>query len=145
MFSKIKAELSDKEKRNHYIKYVIVGVITMLISVLSFKVIRIYFPNLNENFANILSIIIAIVFSYFMNRSFVFESKESNVVKEFGKFFSGRLVTLIVEEVIFFLGITILQFAEMPVKISSTVIAFVMNYIFSRWMVFRNSKINEKK
>lgn len=145
MFSKLKDELSDKEKIKHYIRYLIVGVITMLISVFSFKVIRIYLPDLNENFANILSIIIAIIFSYFMNRSFVFESKERNVVKEFSKFFSGRLVTLIIEETVFFSGTAIFQFNEMPVKVSSTIIAFVMNYIFSRWIVFRNSKINNKK
>ena len=145
MFEKLKKELTDKEKRSHYIKYLIVGCITMFISVSSFKLIRVYLPELNENFANVLSIIVAIICSYFMNRAFVFESKERNVIKEFGKFFSGRLVTLVVEEIVFFVGIDVIQLTDMPVKISSTVIAFVMNYIFSRWMVFRNSKINEKK
>ncbi len=145
MFSKIKTELSDKEKRNHYIKYLIVGVITTIISVVAFKLIRVYIPTLNENIANVLSIIIAIISSYFMNRSWVFESKEKNMIKEFGKFFSGRLATLVVEEVVFFVGTTLLNFDELIVKIASSAIALVMNYIFSRWMVFRNSKINEKK
>lgn len=145
MFSKIKTELSDKEKRNHYIKYLVVGIITTVISILGFKLIRIYVPTLNENIANILSIIIAIIVSYFMNRSWVFESKEKNMIKEFGKFFTGRLATLVVEEVVFFVGTTLLTFDELIVKISSSAIALIMNYIFSRWMVFRNSKINEKK
>ena len=145
MFSKIKDELSDKEKRNHYIKYLVVGVITTIISVVAFKLIRVYVPTLNENIANILSIIMAIVGSYFMNRSWVFESKEKNMIKEFGNFFSGRLATLVVEELVFFWGTALLSFNELIVKISSSAIALVMNYIFSRWMVFKNSKINEKK
>lgn len=144
MFSKIKAELSDKEKMNHYIKYLIVGVITTVISVVAFKLIRIYLPELNENIANILSIIFAIICSYFMNRSWVFESKEKNMLKEFGKFFSGRLVTLIVEELVFLIGTSLLSFDELIVKVSSSAIALIMNYIFSRWMVFKNSKINKK-
>ncbi len=145
MFSRLKEEFNDKEKLKHYIKYLIVGVITTVISVVSFKLIRIYVPVLNENIANILSIIFAIICSYFMNRSFVFESKEKNMIKEFGKFFSGRLATLVIEELVFLIGTSLLKFDELIVKITSSAIALVMNYIFSRWMVFKNSKINEKK
>ena len=144
MIKRLKKELSDKEKRNHYIKYLVVGIITTVISVVGFKLIRIYIPTLNENIANIISIIIAIIISYFMNRSWVFESKEKNMIKEFGKFFSGRLVTLVVEELVFLIGTSALSFDELIVKISSSAIALVMNYIFSRWMVFKNSKINKK-
>lgn len=144
MFSRLKAEFSDKEKLKHYIRYIIVGVITTIISVVAFKLIRVYVPALNENIANILSIIFAIICSYFMNRSWVFESKEKNMFKEFGKFFSGRLVTLVVEELVFLIGTSALNFDELIVKISSSAIALVMNYIFSRWMVFKNSKINKK-
>ena len=67
MFQKLKEELKDKEKRNHYIKYLIVGLITTAISIGGFKLFRMYVPQLNENFANIFSIIIAIFFSYFLN------------------------------------------------------------------------------
>lgn len=144
VIKRLKKELSDKEKRNHYIKYLVVGIITTVISIVGFKLIRIYIPTLNENIANILSIIFAIICSYFMNRSWVFESKEKNMFKEFGKFFSGRLVTLVVEELVFLIGTSALNFDELIVKISSSAIALVMNYIFSRWMVFKNSKINKK-
>ena len=40
MFAKLKEELSDKEKRNHYIKYLIVGLITTAISIGGFKLFR---------------------------------------------------------------------------------------------------------
>ncbi len=145
MFSKIKKELSDKEKRNHYIKYLIVGVVTTLISISVFKLFRVYVSNLNENFSNIFSIMIAIVASYFMNRAYVFESKEKNRIKEFCKFFSGRIVTLVVEELVFLIGASVIKLDEMLVKVTASFIALIMNYVFSRWMVFKNSKINEKK
>ena len=144
MFQKLKEELKDKEKRNHYIKYLIVGLITTAISIGGFKLFRMYVPQLNENFANIFSIIIAIFFSYFLNRSLVFESKEKNILKEFGQFFSSRIATLIIEEIVFLLGILIAEHHEMIVKATASFVALIMNYIFSRWMVFKNSKINTK-
>ena len=64
MFAKLKEELSDKEKRNHYIKYLIVGLITTAISIGGFKLFRMYLPQLNENLANIFSIILDLLIPF---------------------------------------------------------------------------------
>lgn len=144
MIEKIKKLLKDREKMNHYISYFIVGVITTLISWITFKLFRVWFPQVNENISNILSILIAIVCSYFMNRVYVFKSKEKNKLKEFGSFLSGRLMCMVLEELFFFLMIEFTEVDEMIVKMFGSAIAMVVNYLLSRFFVFKDTMKNKE-
>ncbi len=129
----------------HYVRYFIVGVITTLISWISFKLLRVYIPMINENVANVFSILLAIVCSYFMNRLYVFDSKDKNIVKEFGSFFGGRIVTAVIEELYFFVMVTLLLFNEMFIKITASAIAMVLNYLVSRFFVFKKVNKDDEK
>ena len=51
-------------------------------------------------------------------------------------FCSGRIVTLIIEEVILFLFITNLHYASMKVKIVAQIVVVILNYIISKLWVF---------
>ena len=52
-------------------------------------------------------------------------------------FFGGRLVTLVVEEIILLVFITILGFASMPVKVIAQIIVIVLNYVISKFFIFK--------
>ena len=54
-------------------------------------------------------------------------------------FFAGRLVTLLIEEVILFIFITWLGLPSMVVKIMAQIIVIVLNYIISKLFVFKGN------
>lgn len=131
---------NDEKYRKHIITYLVFGIITTLVSWGSFWIMRKYIPMLNENIANIISIILAVIVAYVTNRKYVFSSTEKNIVKEFVAFCSGRAVTMIFETITFWLFATILGINEMLVKVGVSIIVVILNYIISKIFVFKNRK-----
>lgn len=78
-------ELSKKFLNKEVIFYLIFGVLTTLINLAVFSVLT-YF-NLNENLANIISIIVAVLFAYFTNRKLVFNSTASTLKEKLLEFY----------------------------------------------------------
>ena len=91
--------------------------------------------------ANILSWIAGVAFAYATNRKFVFESTEKNKIKEAGKFVMARVVTLAMDMLIMWLGVTILHFNDKIMKLISQVVIIVSNYVFSKIFVFRKENV----
>lgn len=131
---------NDVSYRKHIITYLLVGILTTIVSLGSFWLIRKALPFINENIANIASIALAILTAYASNRKYVFKSTEKNIFKEFVSFCSGRLVTMLVETVSFYVFATFLGLDEMLVKIAISVVIVILNYIISKVFVFKNRK-----
>ncbi len=64
-------------------------------------------------------------------------TKTAALVQMFA-FFSGRFFTLIIEETIIFVFITMLSYPSMWVKLAAQVVVVVLNYIISKLFVFKN-------
>ena len=100
-------------KYKEIINYLIVGGLTTVISLGVYYISVLTFLNPDDNLqlqiANILSWIAGVIFAYFTNRKFVFESKEKNKLKEAGNFVLSRLVTLFMDMGIMFLGVSVLH------------------------------------
>ena len=90
--------------------------------------------------ANIISWIAGVAFAYITNRKFVFESNESNQLKEISKFVTSRLATLFLDMIIMFIGVTCLHGNDKIVKLISQVLVIIGNYIFSKLFVFKKQK-----
>ena len=90
--------------------------------------------------ANIMSWIGGVLFAYFTNRKFVFESKETNKAKEAGKFFLARTLTLVMDMLIMGIGVTSLHLNDRIIKLFSQATIIVSNYIFSKLFVFTKNK-----
>ena len=119
--------------------YLFFGGLTFIISIASYAFFDITME-MNELVANIFSWIIAVLFAYITNRTWVFENTKSGaagIVQELIMFMSGRVATLVVEEVILLVFITWLGFGSMVVKIVAQVIVIVLNYIISKLIVFK--------
>ncbi len=129
--------IKNKEYRNQVILYIFFGIVTTIINWGTFYLLRRYVPVIEENIANIISIILAVTVAYITNRKYVFGSKEKNVLKEFLIFCSGRLVTMIVEAVGFFVFATLLGNNEMIVKVLISVVVIILNYFISKFFVFK--------
>ncbi len=128
-------------KYKEIINYLIFGVLTTVVSLLVYYISVYTFLNpenaVQLQIANILSWIAGVAFAYFTNRKFVFESKEKNKLKEAGKFVSARLVTLIMDMIIMYLGVTILLLNDKIIKLISQIVIIVSNYVFSKLFVFK--------
>lgn len=128
-------------KYKEIINYLIVGVLTTIISLAIYYISVFTFLNpensIELQIANILSWIAGVVFAYFTNRKYVFESKNENKIKEATKFVSSRITTLVLDMLVMWLGVTILHFNDKLIKIISQFLVVVVNYILSKLFVFK--------
>lgn len=136
-----------KELYNKYkeiINYLIFGVLTTIVSLIVYYVAVFTFLNpenaVQLQIANIFSWVAGVAFAYVTNRKYVFESTEKNKIKEVGKFVMARVVTLAMDMLIMWLGVTIIHFNDKIMKLISQVVIIVSNYIFSKIFVFKKKK-----
>lgn len=132
------------KKYKEIINYLIIGFLTTALSLGVYYLSVFTFLN-PENptqlqIANIISWIAGVAFAYVTNRTIVFESKNSNKIKEAGKFLASRLTTLFLDMLVMFLGVTLLHFNDKIIKIISQVLVIVGNYILSKLFVFNKKE-----
>lgn len=128
------------KKYEEIINYLIIGVLTTVVSLIVYYacVLTIFDPqnSLLLQCANIISWIISVTFAYFTNRSFVFKSKDKNMLKEGAKFYSARILTLLLDMFFMYLTVTLFHLNDKVMKILSNVIVIILNYIISKFLVF---------
>ena len=103
--------------------------------------------NIYEQIANILSWIICVIFTYFTNRTFVFQSKVrgiKNIFKEFKDFVTARLLTLVMENAILFVMIDLLTINNMISKLFGQFVVIVSNYFLSKLWIFKKEKAKKQ-
>jgi putative flippase GtrA len=129
------------QKYREIINYLIVGVLTTIISLLTYFIcVHTFLHATNAielQIANIISWILAVFFAYFTNRIFVFKSKSKNYLKEIISFITSRLLTLLMDMGIMFILVTILSVNDSVGKLVSQVVVTISNYIFSKIFVFK--------
>lgn len=139
MIQKIK-ELLIKHKEK--ISYLFFGVLTTAVDFVTYFILtRILL--LNEDLSNVISQILAILFAYVTNKIFVFEDKTDNfkeLIIQFSKFCSLRLVTLILNSVMFTLMNQKLGINDIVTKVIVSVIVIILNYVFSKLIVFKTKE-----
>ncbi len=138
------ARLWDKFVTRETVSYAIVGVLTTVVNLVSFDLLCNKL-GINDLIGNIIAWVIAVTFAYVTNNLFVFRSGIEEKVKEVTKivkFFSARLVTLGIEELGILIFVTWLCLPNMMIKLALSVIVIIVNYIFSKLFIFKNSNQN---
>ena len=118
------------------ISYVIFGILTTLVNILVYLLFT-RLIGLNYIISNILAWFFSVLFAYITNRIWVFESENTNIFKEIILFFSGRLFSGIVDTVLMFVFIDLLFVGDSISKITIQVIVVALNYIISKFIVFK--------
>ena len=104
--------------------------------------------------ATLLSWLAAVLFAYVTNKLWVFESKSwkpSVALKELWQFFLSRFITGVIEigGIYLLVGVgvdmIVIQKSSMDATILMSGIIMVLNYIFSKLIVFKNKDGKEKK
>ncbi len=167
--------LKTKEGRREFVKnhkeiilYFVFGIGTTIISMVSYYLIRVIFPNAesvppwlswifnitsafgiesNTALPVIISWFLSVTFAFLTNRVYVFNSQ----VKTFGgfmfealKLYASRIATLFVDLLIMFLLVDLTGIHnvlyEFAAKVFSNVVVLIINYILSKMFVFRKKK-----
>ena len=124
------------KKYEEIINYLIFGVLTTLVSILSYALFTRLF-NFNYLISNILSWIISVTFAFITNKIYVFKAKNNNFISEALKFYVSRLTSLVIEMAIMYLMVDIINLNDMISKVVVQFIVIVLNYIFSKLFVFK--------
>ena len=128
-------------KYKEVIMYLIFGVLTTVVSLISYYLLTITVLNpesaLQLQIANIISWVLSVAFAYVTNRKYVFESKSNDYIKEITSFVGGRVVTLLMDMLIMFVFVTVLHMNDKLFKLVSQVIVIIANYIISKIFVFK--------
>lgn len=161
----------SKEKKNlaEVINYLIWGVIAFVL----YMVLYAIFTSVlgwKETVATLVDNVLVIIFAFFTNKIFVFKSKAGSVkgfIREFVSFGLARVFTLVLSEVITWVGCDLLQYntasyrmgisiwlnniiAMTPlsfrvndgliIQLIGQVVVIVTNYVLSKLIVFRKKK-----
>lgn len=134
-----KLMIKKKEDVKQLILYTIFGNMTFVISIVSYAFLDIYM-GMNELIANAIAWVFAVLFSYATNKKWVFKAPiptKTALLMQLVAFFGGRFFTLLIEEGIILVFITILGFPSMWVKITAQIVVVVLNYVISKLLVFK--------
>ncbi|MDD7418536.1 GtrA family protein [Blautia sp. HCP3S3_C4] len=139
-------QLIKKLYASSVVRYVFFGGCTTLVNLISFYVLRKLRVGLNM--ANVISIILAILFAYVVNSRFVFQDKCQTLadhIRPFCKFISARLMTMVIEVGGVWLLVAKLGMNDMVGKFATQFIVLILNYVFSKFFVFTTGKKNSKE
>lgn len=92
---------------------------------------------------NTISWICAVLFAFFTNRIWVFNSPTDTwkgFFKQISAFFGGRFATFLLETVILIVFVSALHFNELVIKIFAQLVVLVSNYVISKLIVFKKDK-----
>lgn len=135
LIAKILKIYKENEKVKEIINYLIIGVCSTIVSIVSYFLLRLVIEN--YMICTALSWIITIIFAYITNRKFVFTEHDSNIFREMTTFLASRIATLIVELACMYVAVDMLSIDDRVAKIVVQVIVIVLNYILSKLFVFK--------
>lgn len=121
--------------------YILFGLLTTAVSILVYALLVELFA-LDELIANVISWLVAVMFAFVTNRIWVFRAdkdKSKSFVRQMLAFYSGRVATLLIEEIILWIFIKQLAFNGFAVKCAAQIAVIVLNYVISKLFVFKQN------
>lgn len=158
----VKKILAAARAHGEALRYLVFGVLTTLLNMVLYGLFQALFGYAAANsWGNVLDNILCILFAYGTNRRFVFASRTRGreAAVEFGRFVVCRLGTMVLDAVIMIVGgnwlaaqgqglvlavlgrwldaAAALSLWGLGVKAFSNVLVIVLNYLFSKLLIFK--------
>ena len=160
-------KLVDKFFTREIITYIIFGVLTTAVNLVTFYIFKKIFISIGWEGvfnkllgsagwdkalellgsgtdyldATVIAWTVAVIFAFVTNKLIVFESKSWKPAvagKEFVGFIGARLFSRLVELVFMFVMVTLLKWNDFVAKFIVQVIVVILNYVFSKLLIFKN-------
>lgn len=123
-----------KKSREAFL-YLVFGGLTTLVNIVSFWIFdKVGFAT---SVSTIIAWVLSVLFAFFTNKIYVFESRNGNFLKEMISFFGCRVFTGVLDLLIMILFVDFWHFPSMIIKIASNVLVIILNYIFSKFIIFK--------
>ncbi len=135
----MKTILSLMKKHKSFILYAVFGVLTTVVNLVIYNLCY-YKSGMSNTLSNILAWFFAVAFAYLTNKIWVFESKswKWNVLRrEVSAFFGCRIATGLLDVIIMYVCVDVFGWYAMLMKLISNVLVIVLNYIFSKLLIFK--------
>jgi putative flippase GtrA len=127
------------KKYHSLVSYVFFGGLTTAVNYLVY--LPLYnFAGLSGAVSNVIAWAAAVVFAYFTNKPFVFNSHDwscKTVLPELGKFVGCRVMSGLVETVLIWIAVDMYQLNGNLIKLLVGVLVLILNYLGSKLLVFR--------
>lgn len=138
----IKKILALLKRYEEVISYLFFGGLTTVVNY------AVYLPcynllGISGAISNLIAWVIAVAFAYLTNKPFVFKSHDWSakvVVPELAKFLGCRIGSGVLETAIIFVTVDCLHWNGNLIKLLTSVLVVVMNYIASKLLVFRKRR-----
>lgn len=124
------------------IKYVICGGLTTAVD---FAVCFCLYGLFNHHIANVIAWCAAVIFAFFANKLWVFESKRHGaraVFAELTAFAGARVLSLMIQEGIFFVTVDLMDLNKVAVKLIASIVVVIINYVFGKLIFSCKNKNN---
>jgi len=133
------------EEHREGMRYIVFGALATFVNIGVYALCaKIIFVGLEEaqrvDFSNYIAIGTAMVFAYICNKVFVFNSKTNGIkelFKEITSFVGCRIISAIVEVILMRITVVNLGFNEILMKIFTNIIVMILNFIFSKIIIFK--------
>ncbi|MBU5263729.1 GtrA family protein [Bacillus atrophaeus] len=121
--------------------YIIMGIFTTAVNISSFYIL-VEILDTDYKTATVIAWILSVLFAYITNKIYVFQQKTSDMrslMRELTAFFSVRLLSLGIDLGMMILLVSQFHTNETLAKILDNVVIVAVNYIASKWLVFKKT------
>lgn len=142
-------KLSDwYRKHQEGMRYLVFGALSTIVNIVSYTIFAVLIlkgienDSLRVNISEIIAFIISVIFAYITNKFYVFNSKTKglkDLAREITSFFSCRIFTEIISILMMNAAIW-LSINDILMKIISNIVVIILNFIFSKILIFKNKK-----
>ncbi len=129
-------------KYREMIMYIIMGVFTTIVNIASFYIL-VEIMNVDYKAATVAAWILSVLFAYITNKVYVFQQKTDDLqslLKELTAFFSVRVLSLGIDLGMMIILVGQFHTNETLAKILDNAVIVVVNYVASKWLVFKKTK-----
>ncbi len=128
-------------KYKEQLLYLVFGGLTTLLNITAYFVCSRPF-GFSPMLSNLIAWVVGVLFAFVTNKLFVFCSRGlgiKKVLREFLAFVTCRLVSLAADMGMMYLLVSFLQLPDMPVKITANIVVILLNYLFSKFLIFKKT------
>ncbi|MCI1859211.1 MAG: GtrA family protein [Sporolactobacillus sp.] len=115
------------------------GVLTTVINVVCFFILVQY--QMDYRIATTVAWLVSVLFAYVTNKHYVFKSKTSTItslLKEMLSFFWFRLLSYFLDLGSMIIMVSFLNLNETWAKIIANILVVIINYVLSKWIIFKH-------
>ena len=133
------------EKYKAVISYLFFGACATFINIGTYIICFDVF-HISNMVSNVIAWVTAVIFAFFTNKLWVFESKSFDgkvFFWEMFSFFGCRLLTLVVDLAIMYVGVDVMQWNEILFKVIANIVVIILNYVASKLIIFKKKDTME--